>query len=247
MPYHPPNHLPNIHPSSHHHQQQQHHHHSASLEDNENHHHHHMEHQYSSSFFIRNPSDHSIVLDHHQRPLTVAKVLATQPLRHELSSRPGPGGKKLTYLSGDAVSRTLNDVFGYDGWNLDIQHCHRVVLQEAAAAAEPASSVSSGHKNHHNNSNNHSSNQHIRHTVVYTSQVRVTHRSSGTYKEDCGSGEATDKSFGTAVANALKASITDAMKRAARHFGDKLGNGTFVYLYHVILVVCIYIVQVKIL
>jgi DNA repair and recombination protein RAD52 len=30
--------------------------------------------------------------------------------------------------------------------------------------------------------------------------------------------------MGTAIANALKASITDAMKRAARHFGDKLGN-----------------------
>jgi recombination DNA repair RAD52 pathway protein len=32
--------------------------------------------------------------------------------------------------------------------------------------------------------------------------------------------------MGTAVAHALKASITDAMKRAARHFGDKLGNCT---------------------
>lgn len=60
--------------------------------------------------------------------------------------------------------------------------------------------------------------------VAYTATVRLTHRNSGAYKEDCGAGDAVDRSMGTAVANALKASITDAMKRAARHFGDKLGN-----------------------
>jgi DNA repair and recombination protein RAD52 len=196
--------------------------------------------EYPTYSFLRNPSDHSILLDHQDRPLTVSKVLATQPLRHELSSRPGPGGKKLTYLSGDAVSRTLNDIFGYDGWNLDIQHCHRVVLQQEDGEPESSSSSSSSSStvvtatsmttqknNNNNNSSNSSSSHHSRrHTVVYTSQVRVTHRHSGTYKEECGSGEATDKNFGTAVANALKASITDAMKRAARHFGDKLGNCT---------------------
>jgi DNA repair and recombination protein RAD52 len=63
--------------------------------------------------------------------------------------------------------------------------------------------------------------------VAYTATVRLTHRNSGAYKEDCGAGDAIDRSMGTAVANALKASITDAMKRAARHFGDKLGNCTY--------------------
>jgi len=33
--------------------------------------------------------------------------------------------------------------------------------------------------------------------------------------------------MGTAVAHAMKASVTDAMKRAARHFGDKLGNSLY--------------------
>ena len=60
--------------------------------------------------------------------------------------------------------------------------------------------------------------------VAYTARVRLTHRKSGAYKEDCGAGDSVDRSMGTAVAHAMKASVTDAMKRAARHFGDKLGN-----------------------
>ena len=66
-----------------------------------------------------------------------------------------------------------------------------------------------------------------RYVVSYTSTVRLTHRISGAFKEDCGAGDAMDKSLGTAVSNALKGSVTDAMKRAARHFGDKLGNCTW--------------------
>ena len=54
--------------------------------------------------------------------------------------------------------------------------------------------------------------------------VRLTHKASGAYKEDCGAGDSTDKHFGTAMSHAMKGSITDAMKRAARHFGNKLGN-----------------------
>ena len=63
--------------------------------------------------------------------------------------------------------------------------------------------------------------------VAYTATVRVTHRRSGAFKEDCGAGDSIDKSLGTAVGHALKASVTDAMKRAVRHFGDKLGNCKF--------------------
>ena len=63
-----------------------------------------------------------------------------------------------------------------------------------------------------------------RFNVAYTATVRVTHRRSGAYREDCGSGDAVDKSAGTAVSHAIKGAVTDALKRAARHFGDKLGN-----------------------
>ena len=147
--------------------------------------------------WVRNPSDGSVLLDHNGKPISVDRILATKPLRGELSTRPGPGNKKLTYISGEGVSRTLNEIFGFDGWNLDITRVQR----------EECLKDDKGRFN-----------------VVYTAQVRLTHAKSGAYKEDCGAGESTDKSFGTAVSHALKASITDAMKRAARHFGDKLGN-----------------------
>lgn len=147
--------------------------------------------------WVHNPGDGSVLLDHRNEPVSVDRLLATKPLRHELSTRPGPGGKKLTYISGEGVSRTLNDIFGFDGWNLDI-----TAVNQAECSQDDKG----------------------RYTVVYTAQVRLTHKTSGTYKEDVGAGDATDRSKGTAISHAMKASITDAMKRAARHFGDKLGN-----------------------
>ena len=76
--------------------------------------------------WVYNPSDGSVLRDHHGQPLSVDKLLATEPLKHELSTRPGPGNKKLTYISGDEISRTLNDVFGFDGWDLDIREVEKV-------------------------------------------------------------------------------------------------------------------------
>jgi len=146
--------------------------------------------------FIRNP-DGTLLLDHNNDPIPIAKMLATKPLRSELATRPGPGNRKLTYMSGDTVTRILNDLFGFDGWCLDIKNSNR----------EECIKDDRG-----------------RYNVCYTTTVRVTHRRSGTYKEDCGAGDSTDKSMGTAVSHALKASVTDAMKRAVRHFGDKMGN-----------------------
>ena len=151
--------------------------------------------------WVYNPVDGSVLRDHNGVPLSVDRLLATKPLRHELSTRPGPGNKKLTYISGDDVSRTLNDVFGFDGWDLNIQDVSR-----ADSSKDPKTG---------------------KHTVIYTARVRVTHKASGAYKEDCGAGDSTDRVYSTAIAHALKASITDAMKRAARHFGDKLGNCEF--------------------
>ncbi len=138
------------------------------------------------------------LLDHENNPIPVAKMLATKPIRSELSTRPGPGGKKLTYISGDSVTRTLNDVFGFDGWCLEVKETR----QESRERDE----------------------QTRKWNVSYTALVRVTHRLSGAFKEDCGAGDSTDKSLGTAVSHALKASVTDALKRAVRHFGDKVSE-----------------------
>jgi len=136
-------------------------------------------------------------MDHNNRPITVDRMLATKPLRHELATRPGPGNRKLTYLSGESITRTLNDIFGYYGWNLDIKSVSRQECQK-----------DDKHRWH----------------VAYIAQVRITLTKSNTHKEDMGAGDSLDRSLATASAHAMKASITDALKRAARHFGDKLGT-----------------------
>ncbi|KAL7467635.1 hypothetical protein ACHAXS_007876 [Conticribra weissflogii] len=146
-------------------------------------------------------ADGTVLLDHKEAPVTVDRFLASKPLRAEVSTRPGPGGKKLSYMSGDIITKTLNEAFGFDGWSLDVKQATR----EENVKDEKG-----------------------RYHVAYIATVRITHQRSGVYREDCGSGDAIDKTLAAACGNALKGAITDAMKRAARHFGEKLGNS----LYH---------------
>lgn len=150
--------------------------------------------------FILNPVDKTVLTDHKGQPVTVDRMLSTKPLKAELSTRPGPGNRKLLYLSGDSVTRTLNDIFGFDGWNLDIRRVEKV------------NAVQDSQQRWH---------------VAYQAAVRLTLSKSHSYREDYGAGDSIDKSLATACAHALKASITDALKRAARHFGDKLGNSLY--------------------
>jgi len=146
-------------------------------------------------------ADGTVLLDHKKAPVTVDRFLASKPLRAEVSTRPGPGGKKLSYMSGDIITKTLNEAFGFDGWSLDVKQATR------------EENVKDDKGRYH---------------VAYIATVRITHQRSGVYREDCGSGDAVDKTLAAACGNALKGAITDAMKRAARHFGEKLGNS----LYH---------------
>lgn len=55
------------------------------------------------------------------------KFLASKPLRGVISSRQGPGGKKLDYMPGEVVTQTLNEAFGYDGWCLEVKNTMREV------------------------------------------------------------------------------------------------------------------------
>jgi DNA recombination protein Rad52 len=151
--------------------------------------------------YVRNPANQNeILLDQHNRPVTVDRILATKPLKQDLMTRPGPGNRKLTYMSGDGVSRSLNEIFGYKGWSLDIKSVTQTGKEQDKSQ---------------------------RWQVCYLAHVRITLTVSGTYKEDMGSGDSMDRNLQTAVSHAMKASITDALKRTARHFGDKLGNSLY--------------------
>lgn len=149
--------------------------------------------------FVVNPATRSVAIDHKGQPITVDRILATKPLKSDLLSRRGPGGRSLVYYNGETVSRLLNDIFGFDGWNMNVLKVERICCVQ----------------------------EKDRWQVGYMAHVRVTHRESGTFKEDMGSGDAIDKHMPTAVQNSVKGAITDALKRAARHFGEKLGNSLY--------------------
>lgn len=120
-----------------------------------------------------------------QNPVTVERYLSTKPLRSEVSSRkgeaqvvnsqtiieyifflshfispppnvmPGPGGKKLSYMGGDMVTKTLNETFGYDGWCLEVKNTTR---------EEPIKDEQG------------------RYHVSYIATARITHTKSGAYR-----------------------------------------------------------------
>ena len=76
--------------------------------------------------YALNP-DGTPLLDHHYRPIPLQKLLQTRPLRSDISTRPGPGNMKLTYMSGEVVTRTLNEMFGFGGWCMEVRQTTREV------------------------------------------------------------------------------------------------------------------------
>lgn len=137
------------------------------------------------------------LLDHNNTPIPIAKMLATKPLRSEIQSRKGHGNTKVSYLSTDCVSRTLNDIFGFDGWTSEVLEVTRTLMQQNSKGQW---------------------------LVIYDAKVRCTHKASGAFKEDIGVADSIHGQIQCAISNAIKAAVSDGLKRAARHFGDKLGN-----------------------
>lgn len=64
--------------------------------------------------------DGSVMLDHKSEVLYQSQYLSTHPVRSECKERVGYGGRKLTYVSGDSVIRTMNLVFGHCGWSTEV-------------------------------------------------------------------------------------------------------------------------------
>ena len=103
-------------------------------------------------------------------------------------------------------NRTMNAIFGHGGWSSQIT-MERNVLNEKDDRG--------------------------RWNVGYLSTVKVT-LLNGVSHEDCGSGEGIDNNKVKAHEKAMKSAVTDAMKRASRHFGERLGkssleNGLYVW------------------
>ena len=121
-----------------------------------------------------------------------------------VSYRVGEGGKKLAYLEGHEIDGLMNEIFGWDGWN------HSVLRSELHYALEGnGMKWSVG--------------------MSVTVRVTVTTHAGGkpreVYHEDVGYGMMDNaKSRGQAMEKSHKEGVTDALKRACRHFGNATGG-----------------------
>ncbi|CDH52014.1 dna repair and recombination protein rad52 [Lichtheimia corymbifera JMRC:FSU:9682] len=114
-----------------------------------------------------------------------------------LSTRPGPGGAKLTYIEGRNAIELANEVFGYDGWSSEVRNQHVDYCEV---------------------------DEHGRYQIGVSAIVRVTLK-EGNYHEDCGYGFSEGvKQKGASLEKARKEACTDALKRALRMFGNAMGN-----------------------
>ena len=123
-----------------------------------------------------------------------------QPLDPELVSERTTGdGELIRYIEGWRAIEQANAVFGHDGWGAE-------VVGDVACRPLPPDGRGAGAA-----------------AVIYTATVRVTARGCPPHS-DVGTAVVSD---GTPEehADAAKAAVTDALKRALRHFGERFGNG----------------------
>ncbi|KAL6878774.1 DNA repair protein [Trichoderma novae-zelandiae] len=129
---------------------------------------------------------------------TIASRLDKQLGPEYISSRAGPGGSRVHYLTAEKVIGLANEVFGFNGWSTSIQN-----IQVDFADENPQSQ---------------------RVSIGLSVIVRVTLR-DGTYHEDVGYGSIENaKGKAMAFEKAKKEGTTDALKRTLRNFGNVLGN-----------------------
>src|SRR3990170_299398 len=136
-------------------------------------------------------------------PRRVLGLLA-EPLDPGLVSERGArDGRLLQYIEGWAAINQANRIFGYDGWGGEVVG---EVIYRPMSLADPATDAPLA-------------------VGMYTAAVRVTVRGCPA-RSDVGcafvAGETPE-----AHEAAYKGAVTDALKRALRHFGDQFGNSLY--------------------
>lgn len=117
----------------------------------------------------------------------------------KVCERPGPGGRKLSYVeSWDAID-SANRIFGFDGWSRELISRELVNCTEAVSGDNKTKVWS----------------------VSYIATVRVT--VSGCVREGTGGGHGEDRKLGMAHESAIKEAESDATKRALMTFGYQFG------------------------
>jgi len=136
-------------------------------------------------------------------PDEVAALLA-QPLDHALvSERELRDGRLIQYIEGWVVINQANRIFGHDGWGAEVVGD---VAYRPVSLVDPLTDAPSA-------------------VGMYTATVRVTARGCPP-KADVGCAFVAEETPESHEA-AFKGAVTDALKRALRHFGDQFGNGLY--------------------
>ena len=127
-----------------------------------------------------------------------------QPLDPELvSQRKGRGGKSFDYLEGHAVIDQANLIFGYGGWGYELAGDVTLRQIETVNPQTGEVKVEQG----------------------YSAPVRVS-VAGALPRTDLGVHPVTEDNF-DGHDTAMKAAVTDGMKRAFRSFGVQFGNGFY--------------------
>jgi DNA recombination protein Rad52 len=128
--------------------------------------------------------------------LRMGAELMQDTTNRDVKSRPGPGGKRLTYMEGWRSVDVANRVFGFNGWSSQVLSMRINVCNETSQK---------------------------RWNVCISCTVRVTLK-DGSFHEDRGNGSAENyKTESEAIMLAEKEAVTDARKRALKNFGRRLG------------------------
>lgn len=131
-------------------------------------------------------------------------VLLSEPLDPKAIKQISRGGRNADYISGFTAISAANRIFGFDGWNSDLVDIHCV------ESSQQENQNYAGRDNKRG------------YLVAYTARVRVTIGEQS--HEDIGYGEGIDyTNVGQAHESAVKEAVTDALKRALRHWGDQFG------------------------
>ena len=125
------------------------------------------------------------------------KTQLAQPLDPQLVKQRKQGGRQVDYIEGHTAQRHCNEIFGFDGWSMEVAMLQEVFLGD--------------HKNQRK--------------AGYIAKVRLT--VGDVVREDVGAGSGYGADDCDAVESAIKEAVTDAMKRALKGFGDQFGLGLY--------------------
>lgn len=116
-----------------------------------------------------------------------------------ISTRPAPGGNRVSYLEGWRAIQLANDTFGFNGWSSEVKEINIDFCDQVKDA----------------------------YCVGVSATIRVTLK-DGTFHEDVGFGHIENsRSKAMAFDKCRKEATTDGLKRALRKFGNALGNSLY--------------------